>query len=47
MMEQNRELKVFLCHSKDDKPKVLELYRRLFVNAFDAWLQQRLETKVS
>jgi hypothetical protein len=25
----SRPLKVFLCHAKEDKPKVRELYRRL------------------
>jgi len=39
-MEQNRKLKVFLCHSKDDKPKVRELYRRLVADGFDAWLDE-------
>jgi DNA-binding response OmpR family regulator len=37
-MKQNRKLKVFLCHSKDDKPKVRGIYRRLIVDGFDAWL---------
>ena len=37
-MPENRKLKVFLCHSKDDKPKVRELYRRLVADGFDAWL---------
>jgi toxoflavin biosynthesis protein ToxD len=39
-MVQNRKLKVFLCHSKDDKPKVRELYRRLVADGFDAWLDE-------
>ena len=39
-MQQNRKLKVFLCHSKDDKPKVRELYRRLVADGFDAWLDE-------
>jgi two-component SAPR family response regulator len=37
---ENRKLKVFLCHSKDDKPRVRELYRRLVANGFDAWLDE-------
>lgn len=40
MAAQNRKLKVFLCHSKDDKPKVRELYRRLIADGFDPWLDE-------
>jgi formylglycine-generating enzyme required for sulfatase activity len=36
----NRKLKVFLCHSKDDKPKVRKLNRRLIADGFDAWLDE-------
>jgi len=39
-MPENRKLKVFLCHSKDDKPKVRELYHRLVADGFDAWLDE-------
>lgn len=39
-MTENRKLKVFLCHSKDDKPKVYELYRRLVSDGFDVWLDE-------
>ena len=39
-MDQNRQLKVFLCHSKDDKSKVRELFRRLVSDGFDAWLDE-------
>jgi formylglycine-generating enzyme required for sulfatase activity len=39
-MAENRPLKVFLCHSKEDKPKVRELYRRLTSDGFDAWLDE-------
>jgi SOS-response transcriptional repressor LexA len=39
-MSGNRKLKVFLCHSKDDKPKVRKLYRRLVADGFDAWLDE-------
>jgi SOS-response transcriptional repressor LexA len=38
MANKNRKLKVFLCHSKDDKLQVGELYRRLISDGFDAWL---------
>ena len=34
------KLKVFLCHSSDDKPKVLEIYHRLLNDGFDAWLDE-------
>jgi formylglycine-generating enzyme required for sulfatase activity len=39
-MSGNRQLKVFLCHSKDDKPKVRELYHHLAADGFDAWLDE-------
>lgn len=39
-MPENRKLKVFLCHSKDDKPKVREIYRHLIADGFDAWLDE-------
>jgi formylglycine-generating enzyme required for sulfatase activity len=39
-MAENRKLKVFLCHSKDDKPKVRELYQRLVTDGFDVWLDE-------
>ena len=39
-MTINRKLKVFLCHSKDDKAQVRELYRRLVGDGFDAWLDE-------
>jgi formylglycine-generating enzyme required for sulfatase activity len=39
-MAENRRLKVFLCHSKEDKPKVRELYRQLVADSFDAWLDE-------
>ena len=37
-MPSNRKLKVFLCHSKEDKAKVRRLYHRLSNDGFDAWL---------
>jgi len=39
-MAETRKLKVFLCHSKDDKPKVRDLYHRLVADGFDAWLDE-------
>lgn len=39
-MAENRKLKVFLCHSKDDKPTVRRLYHRLVADGFDAWLDE-------
>ena len=39
-MADSRKLKVFLCHSKDDKHKVRDLYRRLISNGFNAWLDE-------
>ena len=29
-MPENRPLRVFLCHSSNDKPTVRELYRNLY-----------------
>jgi hypothetical protein len=40
VMKQNRQLKVFLCHSKEDKPRIRELYHRLIADGFDAWLDE-------
>ena len=40
MVAQNRKLKVFLCHSKDDKLKVRKLYDRLVTDGFDVWLDE-------
>ena len=39
-MTENRKLKVFLCHSKDDKIKVRRLFHRLIADGFDAWLDE-------
>jgi SOS-response transcriptional repressor LexA len=39
-MADNRKLKVFLCHSKDDKSKVRYLYYRLSDDGFDPWLDE-------
>ncbi|HSS22010.1 MAG TPA: TIR domain-containing protein [Pyrinomonadaceae bacterium] len=35
-----RSLKVFLCHSKADKPQVRELHDRLRAESFDPWLDE-------
>lgn len=35
-----RLLKIFLCHSSSDKPKVVELYYRLQREGFDPWLDK-------
>lgn len=40
MPEPKRPLKVFLCHAKEDKQKVRELYRRLVADGVDAWLDE-------
>jgi hypothetical protein len=39
-MADSRKLKVFLCHSTDDKRKVRDLYRRLISDGFNAWLDE-------
>lgn len=39
-MTENRKLRVFLCHSKNDKPKVRKLYNRLIADGFDVWLDE-------
>lgn len=39
-MADNRKLKVFLCYSKNDKPKVMELYHRLVSDGVDAWIDE-------
>jgi|APSaa5957512622_1039677.scaffolds.fasta_scaffold27926_2 hypothetical protein len=37
----NRKLKVFLCHSSEDKPAVRELYARLNAEGWiDPWLDE-------
>jgi hypothetical protein len=37
----NRKLKVFLCHAKEDKPIVRELYRQLIAEKWlDVWLDE-------
>jgi hypothetical protein len=39
MTDENRHLKVFLCHASPDKPQVFELYKRLAAEGWiDPWL---------
>lgn len=35
-----RQLKVFVCHAKEDKPTVRELSRKLTADGFDVWLDE-------
>jgi formylglycine-generating enzyme required for sulfatase activity len=37
----NRPLRVFLCHSSNDKPAVRELYKKLTASGIDAWLDEK------
>jgi hypothetical protein len=40
-MPENRQLRVFLCHSSNDKPAVRELYRQLNAEGWmDVWLDE-------
>ncbi|MBC7876084.1 MAG: TIR domain-containing protein [Anaerolineales bacterium] len=39
-MNGNQRLRVFLCHSKDDKLKIRKLYNRLIADNFDVWLDE-------
>lgn len=39
-MTNNRKLKIFLCHSQEDKPEIRELYQRLISDEFDVWLDE-------
>ena len=37
----NRKLNVFLCHAKEDKPTVRELYRKLVAEGWmEVWLDE-------
>lgn len=38
--EQNRRLRVFLCHASGDKPFVRNLYARLHADGFAPWLDE-------
>lgn len=37
---EQRILRIFLCHSSGDKPKVRDLYERLLAEGFDPWLDE-------
>ena len=37
---EDRPMRVFLCHAKDDKPTARDLYRFLLKNGVDAWLDE-------
>lgn len=39
--EQNRRLRVFLCHASGDKQFVRDLYARLMADGFDPWLDEK------
>lgn len=39
--EQSQRLRVFLCHAKEDKPQVRDLYVRLSASGLDPWLDER------
>jgi tetratricopeptide (TPR) repeat protein len=41
MPDKNSSLKVFLCHSSDDKPSVRDLYDKLTAHGIDAWLDEK------
>ncbi len=40
-LEQDRPLRVFLCHSSSDKPAVRKLFSRLRKDGFDPWLDEK------
>lgn len=39
--DQSQRLRVFLCHAKEDKPKVRDLYVRLSASGLDPWLDEK------
>src|ERR1700731_3380819 len=39
--ESGRKLRVFLCHSSDDKVSVRPLYEQLVREGFDPWLDEK------
>ncbi len=39
-LNSSRRLRVFLCHSSVDKPAVRDLYRRLWADGIDPWLDE-------
>lgn len=40
LQQSVRRLRLFLCHSSDDKPRVREFYKRLQSDGFDPWLDE-------
>ncbi|MCI0553528.1 MAG: toll/interleukin-1 receptor domain-containing protein [Anaerolineae bacterium] len=38
---QKHKLRVFLCHSSNDKPQVRKLYKKLVDDAIDVWLDEK------
>lgn len=40
MAEASHPLRIFLCHSSDDKQAVRDLYQRLRADGFDPWLDE-------
>ena len=45
LMPEDRKLRVFLCHSSNDKPAVRELYQRLKAEGWiDPWLDVKKNT---
>jgi len=41
IQERTSPLRIFLCHSSEDKPAVLNLYSRLYNDGFDPWLDEK------
>lgn len=39
-IENQRPLRVFLCHSKDDKIEIRNLYQQLYSNGIEPWLDE-------
>jgi antitoxin component HigA of HigAB toxin-antitoxin module len=39
-MAEMRKLRVFLCHSKEDRQQARELYNRLIADGFDIWFDE-------
>ena len=37
-LKSGQPLKVFLCHAKEDKPAVIEIFNKLFVNGIQPWM---------
>ena len=41
IQQRTSPLRIFLCHSSEDKPAVLNLYSRLYNDGFDPWLDEK------